>query len=194
VAVFGMRVRVEGLEHIDATKARIYVCNHVNSIDGFLLYGHLPCFYRGLDQAQHFSWPLWGWFSRRFGNIALDQGGGGRTAAGLRAADAALAAGTSLMIFPEGHRSRDGEFLEFQRGAFRLALRNGVDLVPIVQSGSWEVYHRGSPIRAGEVRLRILQPWTAERRGDLKEEEFRQAVRDEMLEVYKRERPRAMEG
>jgi 1-acyl-sn-glycerol-3-phosphate acyltransferase len=157
VACFGYRVRVEGLERLAAAGPCVIVCNHVNSLDGFLLYGYLPVFFRVLDQAQHFSWPVWGWFSRRFGNISLDQGGGGRTAGGLRAAGRALAAGTSILVFPEGHRSRDGEFREFRPGAFRLAQRLGVPVVPVVQAGTWEVMHKGSGgVAPGPVELVVL--------------------------------------
>ncbi|MCX7024563.1 MAG: lysophospholipid acyltransferase family protein [Spirochaetes bacterium] len=182
---FGMKVRVRGLENLDSTDGMVLVCNHVNLVDPFLLYGHVPLFFRGLEQADHFSWPVWGWLSRRFDNIPLDRSGGGSTAGALRAAGAALAAGTSILVFPEGHRTRDGGFGAFHRGAFRLAARQGATLVPIVQAGSWEVFRKGSlGIRPGPVELTVLPPWPRERYAGLDESAFLKLVREEMLGAW----------
>jgi len=198
VACFGLKVRVRGLEKLEGIGTCIIICNHVNILDTFLLYGHIPLFFRGLDQAQHFSWPVWGWFSRRVGNISLDQGGGGRTAGGLRAAGKALAEGTSLLVFPEGHRTRDGEFLEFHRGAFRLAERHGVTILPIVQAGTWEVLRTGTKkgpasVKAGPVELTVLEPWTAAARSGQDAAAVRDRLRDLMAGTYAESRARLAE-
>jgi 1-acyl-sn-glycerol-3-phosphate acyltransferase len=190
VRCFRMRVVVEGVENLEAVEACILVSNHVNLLDGFLLYGLIPRFFRGLEQRQHFSWPVWGWFSRRFGNIALDQSGGGRTASALRQAGRALASGISILVFPEGHRTRDGEIGPFARGAFRLAERNGAVLVPLVHAGSWEVFRKGGGgVVPGRVVLSILPPWGPERYRDLGIEEFKESVKAEMVAAYSRNRP-----
>jgi 1-acyl-sn-glycerol-3-phosphate acyltransferase len=190
IRCFRMRVRVEGGENLEGIETCILVSNHVNLLDGFLLYGMIPRFFRGLEQRQHFSWPVWGWFSRRFGNISLDQSGGGRTAGALRMAGTALASGISILVFPEGHRTRDGEIGAFARGAFRLAARNGAVLVPVVHAGSWEVFRKGGGgIRPGRVVLSILPPWEPSRYRDLGIEEFKEAVKAEMVAAYSRNRP-----
>ena len=187
VRCFGYRVRVEGLEHLPPSGAAVLVCNHVNFLDGFLLFGFLPRSFRALEQLQHFSWPVYGLLTRRFGNIALDQGGGGKTAGALRSAEDALRSGISLLIFPEGHRTRDGAFREFKRGAFRLAERSSVPVVPIVQRGAWELVHGGRRwLRAGPVTLKILPPWTADRRSGLSAEEVRDRLRAEMEAAFGR--------
>lgn len=187
VRVFGYRVHVRGIENLPHAGGYVLVCNHVNLIDAFLLYGYLPCSFRGLEQQQHFSWPLYGRLIRRFGNIALDQSGGGRTAGALLAAGEALRNGTSLLILPEGHRTRTGRFGPFMRGAFRLANKNKAILVPVVQRGGWEVFHKGArQVDPGPVDLVVLPPWTVEHRAGLDDTAFCSAVRQEMELVFNR--------
>lgn len=193
VRAFGYQVRLFGLENLPTSilpggvqaSGFVIVANHVNLMDAFLLFGYLPCPFRGLEQLQHFSWPVYGALIRRFGNIALDQSGGGRTAGALMAAGEALRNGTSLLILPEGHRTRTGRFGPFMRGAFRLAHKTAAVLVPVVQRGGWEVFHKGEKlVRPGPVDLVVLPPWTVERRADLDDRAFCAAVRQEMEAVF----------
>jgi 1-acyl-sn-glycerol-3-phosphate acyltransferase len=182
---FGYQVCTIGLENLPRKGGFVLVCNHVNLIDAFLLFGFLPSSFRGLEQLQHFSWPVYGALIRRFGNIALDQSGGGRTASALRAASDALKEGTSLLVLPEGHRTRSGRFGPFMRGAFRLANRTGAVLVPVVQRGGWEVFHKGaSHVSPGPVDLVVLPPWPVERRAGLDDTTFCALVRQEMEGVF----------
>jgi 1-acyl-sn-glycerol-3-phosphate acyltransferase len=185
VRAFGYQVITSGLENLPQAGGFVLVCNHVNLMDAFLLFGYLPPSFRGLEQLQHFSWPVYGALIRRFGNIALDQSGGGRTASALRAASEALWEGTSLLILPEGHRTRTGHFGPFMRGAFRLASKTDAVLVPVVQRGGWQVFHKGtSHVCPGPVDLIVLPPWTVERRAGLDDTTFCARVRKEMEAVF----------
>jgi len=182
---FGYRVVLAGAEGIEGLGPVVLACNHVNLLDGFLLYGWLPLSFRGVELESHFSWPLYGWLTRRFGNIALDQGGGGRTAGALRTAEETLRSGVSLALFPEGHRTRDGRLRPFMRGAFRLAERTELSLVPVVQRGSWDVLRTGAfAVHPGTVELFVLPPWTPERRAAFEGDSWREAVRAEMEAIY----------
>ena len=185
VRAFGYQVRVSGLENLPQAGGYVLVCNHVNLVDAFLLFGYLPGSFRGLEQLQHFSWPVYGALTRRFWNIALDQSGGGRTASALMAAGEALRNGTSLLVLPEGHRTRDGRFGPFMRGAFRLANKTGAVLVPVVQRGTWEIFHKGArEVSLGPVDLIVLPPWPVERRAGLDDSTFCARVRQEMEAVF----------
>lgn len=187
LACFGQRVEIEGELPEPGPRGLVLVSNHVNFLDGFLLYGFLPLLFRVLEQREHFSWPLWGWFSRRFGNIPLDQSGGGRTAGALRAAGRALDAGTSILVFPEAHRSRDGRMADFHRGAFRLARHCGAAILPVVMCGAFAAYHKGGGgPRPGAVRLLLLPVWSPERVAGLGEKELRDAILGEMREALAR--------
>jgi 1-acyl-sn-glycerol-3-phosphate acyltransferase len=176
VRAFGYQVRLSGTENLPETGTSadpgipgfVFVCNHVNLMDAFLLFGYLPCSFRGLEQLQHFSWPVYGALIRRFGNIALDQSGGGRTASALMAAGEALRNGISLLILPEGHRTRTGRFGPFMRGAFRLAHKANAVLVPVVQRGAGRSSIKvQSHVTPGPVDLVSCRhgPWTPGRPG-----------------------------
>ena len=90
VRCFPIRVEVSGLERLDRKKSYLFIANDVNILDGFVLYGYLPWLFRAVELERHFSWPVYGWFIRTFGNISVSPGSGARTAAGLRKADKAL--------------------------------------------------------------------------------------------------------
>jgi 1-acyl-sn-glycerol-3-phosphate acyltransferase len=159
VRCFRMRVQVEGLEALERGAAYIFIANHVNILDGFLLYGHLPWLFRALELASHFSWPVYGLFLRIFGNIPVDPSDPSLTARGLRRARRALRNGTSILVLPEGHRTRSGRLGSFGRGAFLLAAQSGAVLVPVVMHGAFRVMRTGSwRISPGKVRLIVGEP------------------------------------
>ena len=160
---FRMRVRVEGLERLVRGRTCIFVSNHVNILDGFLLYGHIPWAFRGLELAGHFSWPVYGRFTRLFGNIPVDPADPVTTARGLRRARRLLLQGVSILVLPEGHRTRDGRLGRFGRGAFSLALQSGMPVVPVVMAGAFCVMRTGSwRVKPGPVQVIVGEPFTRE--------------------------------
>ena len=74
VRCFPIRVEVSGLERLDRKKSYLFIANHVNILDGFVLYGYLPWLFRAVELERHFSWPVYGWFIRTFGNISVSPG------------------------------------------------------------------------------------------------------------------------
>jgi 1-acyl-sn-glycerol-3-phosphate acyltransferase len=158
---FVVRVRVEGLERLDRGRNYIFLSNHVNILDGFLLFGYLPWSFRSLELEEHFSWPVYGWFTRAFGNIPVSPTGGNKAFAGLRRADRLLRNGTSLLVLPEGHRTRTGRLGSFGRGAFYIAVRTGVEMVPMVIIGAFQVLRTGSwKVRPRTVRIVVGDTFT----------------------------------
>ncbi len=69
--LFGVRVKTMGLEKIDPAKTYIFMANHVNIFDGFILYGYIPNFLRGVELEEHFSWPVWGTITKKWGIYQL---------------------------------------------------------------------------------------------------------------------------
>ena len=162
VRCFPIRVEVSGLDGLDRRKSYLFIANHVNILDGFVLYGYLPWLFRGVELERHFSWPVYGWFIRTFGNIPVSPGSGARTAAGLRRADKALRSGISILVLPEGHRTRTGALGGFGRGAFRIAERSGAEIVPVVMAGAFSVMRISRwTVRPGTVRVVAGEPFVA---------------------------------
>lgn len=149
-----IRVETIGLEKIDPGKTYLFMSNHVNIFDVFLLYGHIPNFARGVELDDHFRWPIWGQVITRFGNIPISQKYYQSALESLSKAEAALKNGTSIIILPEGHRTKDGKLLPFMRGPFLLAQRADVDIVPMAMVGAFEIKRVNHwLLRPGTVKL-----------------------------------------
>jgi 1-acyl-sn-glycerol-3-phosphate acyltransferase len=140
----GIRLAVRRSPGFDPSRTSVFVCNHVNLFDPFVVYSAIPQFLRGFELESHFTIPVYGWMMGRFGNIPVPDP---PTREGLarmsRLAGQALARGTSLIVFAEGGRTRDGHMGAFKNGAFRLAVRLGAPIVPMNIVGSYEFFRTG---------------------------------------------------
>ncbi len=136
---FFIKVKVVGLEKIDPNKTYIFMSNHVNIFDVFLLYGYIPNFARGVELDSHFTWPIWGQVITRFGNIPISQKYFQSALNSLNRAEQAIQNGTSIIILPEGHRTRDGNLLPLMRGPFLMAKRAKADIVPTAMIGAFKI-------------------------------------------------------
>jgi 1-acyl-sn-glycerol-3-phosphate acyltransferase len=133
------RVEIEGLEYIDREHPQIFVANHSGLHDILSLAANLPVQFRWVAKKSLFRVPFMGWHMRRAGYFAIDYENPRSTAKSIAEAARAIQGGMSAILFPEGGRSVDGVLNKFYSGAFSLALRTGVPLVPIILEGSYRV-------------------------------------------------------
>jgi 1-acyl-sn-glycerol-3-phosphate acyltransferase len=145
VRLAGVRLRVRKSPHFDPQRTSIFISNHVNLFDPFVLYASIPQLFRGWELESHFRIPIYGWLMRRFGNIPVADD---RTPGNLRrlihSTKQALENGTSLVVFPEGKRTRDGRVNAFQQGIFRILKNLHVSIVPVSIVGSYEFNRKDS--------------------------------------------------
>lgn len=118
-----------------ANEAYVVVANHESQADPFLL-SFLPWDMRWVAKEELFKQPLSGWALRACGDIPLRRGEGDSVRSCLAECERALLGGISVMMFPEGTRSPDGNLLPFKNGAFDLAVRTGVPILPIALAGT----------------------------------------------------------
>jgi 1-acyl-sn-glycerol-3-phosphate acyltransferase len=137
-------VEVRGSGRIPRGAGVLFMANHVSLFDVPLLGGFLPGMVRGVEWAAHFRWPLFGLLLRRVGNIPIDRENAFSAMRSMRAARSRLAAGQSLVILPEAHRTMDGELLPFKRLPFHMARDAGVDIVPVGMSGLYSLKNKHS--------------------------------------------------
>jgi 1-acyl-sn-glycerol-3-phosphate acyltransferase len=143
--VAGVGFEVKYAPGFDPTRTSIFICNHINIFDAFVIYSAIPQFVRGLELESHFKVPAYGWMMRRFGNVPVpkDNSPSGFKRM-LKQAKAALDDGISLIVFAEGTRTIDGRVGPFKKGAFLLAQYSGYPIVPMSMVGSYEFNRKGS--------------------------------------------------
>jgi 1-acyl-sn-glycerol-3-phosphate acyltransferase len=158
LAAAGVRVRVIGRENFVPGRPYMAMMNHVNFFDPFVFYAAFPGIARGAEEESHFRWPVYGGTIRRIGMFPLDRRNPERAVESLRRAAAWIRErpGFSFGIMPEGTRTLDGRLGPFKRGGFLMAIETGLDVLPLVQKGAFEVARKGSLlIRPGRVEVAI---------------------------------------
>jgi 1-acyl-sn-glycerol-3-phosphate acyltransferase len=141
----GVGFEVKHAPGFDRNRTSIFVCNHVNIFDAFVIYSAIPQFVRGLELESHFKIPAYGWMMKRFGNIPVSLGGGpSQFKKTLERVRSHIENGISVIIFAEGSRTLDGLVGPFQKGAFVMAHQIGAPLVPMSICGSYQFNRKGS--------------------------------------------------
>jgi 1-acyl-sn-glycerol-3-phosphate acyltransferase len=140
----GARVEVIRSPGFDPQRTCFFMVNHVNLFDPFMLYCAIPQYVRGWELESHFKIPAYGWLMKRFGNVPVPDV---RRSSDLkrmwRLTQDAVDGGTSLIIFPEAKRSRDGHVDGFEDGGFRVAQQLGIPIVPVSLVGSFQHHRTG---------------------------------------------------
>jgi 1-acyl-sn-glycerol-3-phosphate acyltransferase len=168
-------VRVTGLERIDASRTYVYAVNHASALDIPVLYASLPFQFRIVHKKELLSYPVIGWHLKRSGQVCVDQQNPSHSVGQIKSAVRTLKNGMPLVIFPEGGRTADGNIQPFLAGAFFMAIKANVDIVPVALIGTYELlpmdtFHIksrplemriGDPILTSEWTLRNLQGLSA---------------------------------
>ena len=157
LAALGARMRYEGLEHLLADRSCVYASNHQSNVDIWALAAVLPPHAKFVAKQSLFRIPFVGWAMRLAGFIPIDRERRNHALQSLRVAAERIQQGRSILLFPEGTRSKDGRLAPFKKGSFHLALQVGVPVVPIAINGSRAVLPPGKWIaHPGVVRVRFL--------------------------------------
>ncbi len=174
-----LRFSVEGDPPADIReRAYVVVANHESTADPFLL-AHLPWDMRWVAKEELFKLPVLGWMMRFGGDIPVRRGDHASVHRMVAEAKRTLAGGMSIMMFPEGTRSADGQLGAFKDGAFRLAIEAGVPILPLALAGTRACRPKGS-LWFGEARaaVRILPPIATDGMTDADVDRLREATRD----------------
>jgi 1-acyl-sn-glycerol-3-phosphate acyltransferase len=152
-------LRVIGLEQVDTSKPHVYAVNHASALDIPALYAYLPFQFRILHKKELLSYPIVGWHLKRSKQVCVDQQNPSRSIGQIKSALRTLRAGMPLVIFPEGGRTSDGHIQPFLPGAFFLAIKAEIDIVPIALRGMYELlpmntYH----IKPRPLEMRVGKP------------------------------------
>lgn len=158
--VGGVSLKVVGLEQIDPRQQYVFMVNHQSNIDIPVLVQALLSFQLRWIAKRELLWvPFFGWAMWASKHIIVDRANRSDAIKSLQRARQRIAAGISVVVFPEGTRSRDGKLLQFKKGGFLLALQTGRPIVPVTINGSRHVLAPGAwRLKSGTVEVTIDQP------------------------------------
>ncbi|MBI5587066.1 MAG: 1-acyl-sn-glycerol-3-phosphate acyltransferase [Deltaproteobacteria bacterium] len=177
----GVRVAVKGAEKIPKGTPVIFLSNHQGAFDIPALQGALRAQFRWVAKKSLFKIPFIGWSMYLSGYIGVKRESATESYKSMEKAAAKIRGGTSVMIFPEGTRSDTGELLPMKRGAFVLASKSGVPIVPIAINGTKDILKRGGFwVRPCDVTITIGDPIPTE---GVDEKELRPRTRETIAKM-----------
>lgn len=186
LVVTGTHVTAQGLDKLDPTASYVFSGNHISSMEIPVMISLLPVSVRFLAKKELFGVPVLGPAMRAIHMVRTDRQAGGMAHRAINEQVALVVrAGLSLVIYPEGTRSKDAEMMPFKKGAFRIAIDNGLPVVPVTITGSERVWRPGGKlIYGGNVRLAIHDPIPTTGMGSGDIEVLRDRVRGIVAKGY----------
>lgn len=155
----GVRVEVSGVERIPDNEPVIFMSNHQSNFDILALYQAIPRKFSWIAKQELFSYPIFGQSMSKAGHIPLDRSNGRKSLQSMISAAAKITTGHSVVIFPEGTRSDDGNLIPFKQGGFLLAEKAKVPVVPVTISGSGKINPANKlQLSPGVIHIRFADP------------------------------------
>ena len=156
----GVVLNVRGSEHLDSSQQYVFMVNHQSNLDIPVLVQSLRSFQLRWIAKRELLWiPFFGWAMWASRHIAIDRAHPLNAIRSLKRAQERIAAGISIVVFPEGTRSRNGKLLRFKKGGFLLAVQSNRPIVPVTINGSREVLPAGAwRLRSGTIEVTISHP------------------------------------
>lgn len=142
--VCGVKVRVTGLDRIDPSRNYVYVSNHASMFDIPAILAGIPDQIRIIYKKELEIIPVFGWGLKYGAYVGIDRGRGGDAIKSLDEAIDKIRRGASMLLFAEGTRTMDGKLQPFKRGAFNLAIKAGIPIVPLTVNGSYAILRKHS--------------------------------------------------
>jgi 1-acyl-sn-glycerol-3-phosphate acyltransferase len=178
-------VQMEGLDHFDFSQTAVYAVNHLSALDIPMLYATLPIQFRILAKKELFRYPFLGWHLKRSGQIAVEQSDARASLRSLNRAGETLRHGMPLVVFPEGGRSPNGQLQPFMGGAFYMALKAQVSVVPVILIGARDLLPMNSfHVLPGTVHMIFCHPISTQGMAPRDMDKLSAQVRQMMADVY----------
>jgi 1-acyl-sn-glycerol-3-phosphate acyltransferase len=155
----GVKLRVRSHATLDPKRSYVFMANHLSAVDIWAVFLSVSVPMRFIAKKQLGQIPIFGWAMRAGRFIFIDRQNTGSARRTIEEAAQRIRHGCSVVIFPEGTRSRDGSLLPFKKGGFHLAMSSGAAIVPVAIRGSRAVMPSGSLlIHAGFVDIELGEP------------------------------------
>lgn len=157
--VAGVNIRVSGLEYLAEERTYVFVANHSSYFDIPAVFVAIPKLIRIMYKKELEKIPFFGWYLKKSDFIAIAREESSTARKSLLEALNLVREEVSVLLFPEGTRSKDGRLGEFKRGAFLLASKSGKAIVPVAIIGANRILPKGNIFfRSGEISVKIGKP------------------------------------
>ena len=153
--LFGIKVHTKGADQLDLSKHYIYVSNHASAFDIPAVVVGIPDDIRFILKKELTRIPIWGWALKYGHYITIDRGNARDAMKSLDEAAERMRHGASVILFGEGTRTRDGNLQSLKRGAFSLAVKAGMPVVPVTINNTFKILPRGS-LRVDPADIEIV--------------------------------------
>ena len=183
--ICNIKVKVIGEENLLRGKPQFFMANHQSDFDILISLAYIPVQFRWIAKKELFTIPLFGAAMRNAGYIEIDRSNREKAIHSIEEAALSIRRGKSIMTFPEGTRSRDGEIKAFKQGAFHLSIKSGVPVVPVSIIGSGRLMPKRSlRIKPGQIKMVIGKPIEVINFDIEKRHELIEKVRNEIIKNY----------
>lgn len=159
-ALMGLKISVFGTENLEPGASYIITPNHQGIADIHAMASALPVYFRWVLKKELLRIPVFGWALWCTGPIAIDRSNTANSIETLnKEKDEKLKDGWSVLIYPEGTRTPDGNLKDFKKGAFMMAVQTGIAILPVVCNGAFKILPKKTiALRPGHVTLTICPP------------------------------------
>lgn len=184
------KMKISGLENIKHGQPYIVISNHQAMLDIPLIY-NLPFNFKWVSKREVYKIPIFGWVLWMHGDVTIDRGGSGSTRTMMTHCKEYLDEGVSIILFPEGTRTKSGQINSFKEGAMMLAIRSGVPILPVVIDGTYDAFTGGYGItRSHTFQLKVLPPISYQQISQSSIKELRDTLNTMMRDEHQRIAPR----
>jgi len=157
--MFDIKVRTKGADLLDPSKHYIYVSNHASAFDIPAVVVGIPDEIRFVLKKELTRVPIWGWALKYGPYITIDRGNARNAQRSLDEAAERMRHGASVILFGEGTRTRDGKLQSLKRGAFTLAVKAGIPVVPVTINNTFGILPRGSlRVKPADIEIVFDEP------------------------------------
>ncbi|MCL5124432.1 MAG: 1-acyl-sn-glycerol-3-phosphate acyltransferase [Deltaproteobacteria bacterium] len=157
--LMGLKYSIYGTENIRSGQSYIITPNHQGNADILALVVNLPLRFRWVIKRELLRIPVFGWALAGTGAIAIDRSDREKAVESLNKAKDKLSKGWSMLIYPEGTRTADGNLLPFKKGPFMIAVQTGLPILPVASNGAFKILPKKTiAFRPGRITLTVGEP------------------------------------
>lgn len=187
------KVKVSGMEHIKKGQPYIVVSNHQSTLDIPLLYV-LSFNFKWVSKREVYKIPFFGWVLWMHGDVAIERGGVASARKMMADCEKYLDRGVSVIMFPEGTRTKTGHVNNFKEGAMTLAVQSGYPILPVVIDGTFDAFKGGRIAAPHTFQVKVLPPVNSDQITKSTPKELRDTLQQLMSRTHREMVPHRYEN